>query len=100
MNKKYEAIFIIKKYEDEKAKNEIIDRINNVFISEYCNIYDKEEVGIKKLAYEIKGEKEGFYYYIKFNAPDSIQNIEKISVKINTIEDVIKHMIVRLSEED
>lgn len=100
MNKKYEAIFIIKNYEKKEEKNETIDRINNVFISEYCNIYDKEEMGIRKLAYEIKGEKEGFYYYIKFNAPDSIQNIEKISVKINTIEDVIKHMIVRLSEED
>ena len=97
MNRKYEAMFIIKNYENEDKRNQIIDRINNVFISEYCNIYDKEEMGIRKLAYEIKG---GFYYYIKFNALDNIQDIGKISVNINTIEDVIKHIIVKLTDED
>ncbi|MFR1776913.1 MAG: 30S ribosomal protein S6 [Clostridia bacterium] len=100
MNRKYEAMFIIKNYENEDKRNETIDRINNVFISEYCNIYDKEEMGIRKLAYEIKEQKEGFYYYIKFNAPDNIQDIGKISVNINTIEDVIKHIIVKLTDKD
>ncbi len=97
MDKKYEAVFIIKPKLDKNILNDTIDRINNIILSEDGEIYFKEKEGTKKLAYEIKGYKEGYYYYIKFKVDSSKTNkIGHISVKINTIEEIIKHIIVRL----
>lgn len=99
MCKKYEAIFIIKNCDDADKVKEVIDRINNMVISEYCDIVHKEELGIKKLAYEVKGETRGYYYLINFKAPDSLEDTGKISVKINTVEEVIKHIIVKMEDD-
>ena len=35
-------------------------------ISEYCDIFHKDKMGVRRLAYEVKHEKEGFYYLINF----------------------------------
>ena len=100
MKQKYEAIFIIRCNEDSKKLEETIEKINNVVISNSFNIYYKENKGEKKLAYEVKGEKEGVYYYIKFETSEKINNkLEEIKTKINTIEDVLKYIIIKLNEE-
>ncbi len=99
MCKKYEAIFIIKNCDDADKVREVIDRINNMVISEYCDIFHKEELGVRKLAYEVKGEKKGYYYLINFKAPDSLEDTGKISIKINTVEEVIKHIIVKMEDD-
>ena len=100
MKQKYEAIFIIRCNEDSKKLEETIEKINNIVISNSFNIYYKEKKGEKKLAYEVKGEKEGVYYYIKFETSEKINNkLEEIKTKINTIEDVLKYIIIKLSEE-
>ena len=75
MKQKYEAIFIIRCNEDSKKLEETIEKINNIVISNSFNIYYKENKGEKKLAYEVKGEKEGVYYYIKFENSEN-QNYE------------------------
>lgn len=98
MDKKYEAIFIIKNNEDIEKVEEVIDKINNMVISEYCDIFYKDKMGVRRLAYEVKHEKEGFYYLINFKTQNENQEIDKISVKINTIEEVLKHIIVRLED--
>lgn len=91
--KKYEAIFIIKPDNEERIKD-VIDRINNIVLSEYCEITHKENVGIKKLAYEIKSYKTGYYYYINFNM--NINVLGRISLKFNTIEEIIKYIFLEL----
>ena len=99
MCKKYEAIFIIKNCDDADKVREVIDRINNMVISEYCDIFHKEELGVRKLAYEVKGEKKGYYYLINFKSPDDFADTGKISMKINTVEEVIKHIIVKMEDD-
>ena len=98
MCRKYEGIFIIKNTEDSKKIEEIINIINNMIISEYCDIFYKEKLGVRNLAYEVKGHKKGYFYYIKFKVPDSLRDTRKISIKINTLEEVIKHIIIKLEE--
>lgn len=97
MDKKYEAIFIIKNNENIEKVEEVIDKINNMVISEYCDIFHKDKIGVKKLAYEIKHEREGFYYLINFKTQNENQEINKISIKINTIEEVLKHIIIAIN---
>ncbi len=97
MDKKYEAIFIIKNNENIEKVEEVIDKINNMVTSEYCDIFHKDKIGVKRLAYEIKHEREGFYYLINFKTQNENQEINKISIKINTIEEVLKHIIIAIN---
>lgn len=98
MDTKYEAIFIIKSYEDEKSLKDVIERINNIIVTEYGSIYHKDKIGVKKLAYEVKGNKQGYYYLINFKISESnIKDaIGRISMNINTLENVIKHIIIKI----
>ena len=96
MESKYDAIFIIKN--DDKIIEDIITTINYL-VEENCKIIKKEKIGIKKLAYEIKGEKQGYYYFINFKTlsdKDNIINI--IRAKMNTINEIIKYQIIRNEE--
>lgn len=98
MDTKYEAIFIIKNYEDEKSLEDVIERINNIVITECGFIYHKDKIGVKKLAYEVKGNKQGYYYLINFKIPEfNIKDaIGRISMNINTLENVIKYIIIKI----
>ncbi len=69
-----------------------------MIVSECCDIFHKEKLGVKNLAYEVKGHKKGYFYYIKFKVPDSLRDSGKISIKINTLEEVIKYIILELKE--
>ncbi len=95
MIKKYEAMFFIKPNEDENKIKDIINKINNIMIYENCEIYYKEEKGIYNLAYEIKGNRKAFYYYIKFKTlDDKVPALGRVSKKVNTIAEIIKHIII------
>lgn len=94
MDKKYEAIFIIKNYENKEALEDVIERINNIVASEGGTICLKNRIGIKRLAYEVKGHKQGYYYLINFKITQG--DVGKISMNINTLEDVIKHITVKV----
>lgn len=95
---KYEAIFIIKPDDEEKIKD-VIERINNIILSMCYEIIYKEEKGIKKLAYEIKGYKTGYYYYVNFKSNSMDKNsLGEISVRINTMEEVIKYIFLKIQD--
>lgn len=98
MDTKYEAIFIIKNYEDEKSLKDVMERINNIIVTGYGAIYHKDKIGVKKLAYEVKGNKQGYYYLINFKISElNIKDaIGRISMNINTLENVIKHIIIKI----
>lgn len=95
MDTNYDAVFIIK---NEENIEDIISTIN-YFVEENCKILKKEKIGLKRLAYEIKGEKEGYYYFINFKKLANEDNtINKIKESINTIHKVIKYQIFRNDE--
>lgn len=95
---KYETIVII----DPDIETEIVDKL----ISDIQNIISGDENGgvitktenwgKKRLAYEIKGNKEGIYILMDYEtAPQQIQKLERYCV---LSEQVIKHMTVRAED--
>ena len=101
MEKKYEAIFIIKELEDEKKVDEVIKKINNIILSEKVEFTKKEKMGLRKLAYKIKGNDKGYFYVVNYKVIDEENKTKgRIEVKINTIEEVIKYMIIITNNED
>jgi len=74
--KKYEALFIIEpdaaSERFDKVKNEISENIERV----EGTVNECEELGQRQLCYDIRHNKEGFYYLVKFEvAPDVINKI-------------------------
>ena len=97
MNKKYESVFIIK--EDCNKKN-IISEIDKIIEGQKAKISRKDELGLKKLAYEIRKNKSGYYYVVYFEITNDNNNpIAKIQKQINTIEEILKFIIVKVDEE-
>ena len=97
MNKKYESVFIIKEDCNEK---DIINEIDKIIEGQKAEISRKDELGLKKLAYEIRKNKSVYYYVVYFEITNDNNNpIAKIQKQINTIEEILKFIIVKVDEE-
>ena len=94
MNKD-ESVIIINPNLEEEAIKALIEKISNL-INTDGKVSSVEEVGKKKLAYEIKKNKEGFYVVFKFEAnPELITELERV---YRITDEVIKFIVVK--EED
>lgn len=94
---KYETIIII----DPNAEKDVVDKI----ISDVIGIISDDGVGIitkndnwgkKKLAYEIKGNKEGIYVLIDYETTS--QKIQRLERYCSLSEIVLKSMTVRAED--
>ena len=65
-------------------------------IKKIGKIDKKESWGEKKLAYPIKKNQNGFYYFFQFNAPSSkVASLDNF-LKLN--ENIIRHLIVAVNQ--
>ena len=92
---KYESVIIINPtVEAEKLKTlvqKFTDLINNA-----GKVEKVDEVGKKKLAYEVKKNKEGYYVIINFEAqPELIVELER---NYRITDEVLKFIVVRVEE--
>ncbi len=89
---KYESVIIINPNLEEEAIKALIEKISNL-INTDGKVSSVEEVGKKKLAYEIKKNKEGFYVVFKFEAnPEFITELERI---YRITDSVMKFITIR-----
>lgn len=92
---KYESVIIINPNLEEEAIKALIEKISNL-INTDGKVSSVEEVGKKKLAYEIKKNKEGFYVIFKFEAnPELITELERV---YRITDEVIKFIVVKEEE--
>ena len=92
MNKYELALVVNAKIEDderaaavEKAK-ELIARFGGT-------VTEVEDAGKKRLAYEIQKMREGFYYFIQFDAPTTCP--AEIEKRVRILDNVIRYLCVR-----
>ena len=92
---KYESVIIINPNLEEEAIKALIEKISNL-INTDGKVNSVEEIGKKKLAYEIKKNKEGFYVIFKFEAnPELITELERV---YRITDEVIKFIVVKEEE--
>ena len=58
---KFEHISILKGKLSEEEKNKQIEKFKKYFADNNITMCEFEDLGLKKLAYDIKNNKEGFY---------------------------------------
>ena len=92
---KYESVIIINPtVEAEKIKT-LVQKFTD-FINNAGKVEKVDEVGKKKLAYEVKKNKEGYYVIINFEAqPELIVELER---NYRITDEVLKFIVVRVEE--
>ena len=92
---KYETIFIINPSVEDAGVKELIEKFSNVINSD-GKVESVEEMGKRKLAYEIKKNSEGIYVLINFDAnPTLIKELERV---YRITDEVIKFIVVKEEE--
>ena len=93
---KYETIFIVNPNVEDAGVKALIEKFSNL-INNDGKVEKVEELGLKKLAYEIKKNKEAYYMVINFEAnPSLVAELERI---YRITDEVIKFIVVRKDEE-
>jgi len=86
---KYEAMFIVQPNCEEEKRTELIGELTGAFES----VTEVEEMGMRKLAYEIQKHTSGYYVLAKVIADgDQIEEFERLC---RIKEDIIRFMIVK-----
>ena len=89
---KYESIIIVNP-EVEEAELKGIEEKFTGLINENGKVESVENMGKKKLAYEIKKNKEATYLLFNFEAkPDSIAELERV---YRITDEILKFIVVR-----
>lgn len=89
---KYESVVIINPSVEEEKVKELSQKFTDIINNE-GKVEKVEELGKKKLAYEVKKNKEGYYVVIYFEAnPGLIAELER---NYRIIDEVIKFITIK-----
>lgn len=92
---RYETVFIINPNVDDAGVKALVEKFSNL-INNDGKVEKVEELGKRRLAYEIKKHREGNYVTIDFEAnPELIKELERI---YRITDEVIKFIVVRKDE--
>ena len=89
---KYESVIIISPVVEEEGIKNLITKFSDLINTE-GKVESVEEMGKRKLAYEVKKNKEGYYVVINFEAnPDLIAELER---NYRIMDEVIKFITIK-----
>lgn len=89
----YEGMYVISATLSDDARNKALDRIQNGITNHGGEIKKIHEQGRRRLAYEIEGHREGYYYLVYFTAPTPA--ITELWQEYHLNEDLIRFITLR-----
>ena len=95
MNKYELAVVVSAKIEDEE-RAAVVDKCKALIERFGGAITNVDDWGKKRLAYEIQKMKEGFYYFIQFEAESSAP--AEIESRIRIMDNVMRYLVVKREE--
>ena len=95
-NRLYEGMYILSAQLSDDAKQKALDRISQGITSRGGEVHKVFDQGRKKLAYEIRGKREGHYYLIYFSVPSA--EISEMWKEYHLNEDLIRFLTLQTEE--
>lgn len=89
----YEGMYVISATLSDEARHKALDKILGGITSRGGEIKKIHERGRHRLAYEINGHREGYYYLVYFEAPSSA--ISELWHEYHLNEDLIRFITLR-----
>lgn len=93
---KYEIMFIVRSDLEEKQIKETAKKYEKILVDNGAKILSSKELGQKELAYEIKKQKNGYYYLI--NVDSNNEAINEFNRLANIDESILRHLITKLEK--
>ena len=90
---KYELTVVVSANVEDEVRVNTVEQVKDLVARFGGVISNVEDCGKKRLAYEIQHMKDGFYYFIKFDA-DAAAPAE-IESRIRIMDNVIRFLIVK-----
>ena len=88
----YETVILISDKITDAQRTEIFEKIKKL-IGTNGNLLSTEELGKKKMAYEVRKHTEAFYYVLNFESNASF--IAELERNYRIIEEIIKFIVVK-----
>lgn len=89
----YEGMYVVSASLSDDARHKALDKIQAGIKTKGGEIKKVHDQGRRRLAYEINGHREGFYYLIYFTAPTSA--ISELWHDYHLNEDLIRFLTLR-----
>lgn len=96
-DRQYELIYVLPPETAEQQANELHEQVAQIVARLNGQIEKTENWGRRKLAYEIGHFKEGVYVLEVINGSGEL--MKELDRRLKVIDQVIRHMIVRVDEE-
>jgi small subunit ribosomal protein S6 len=93
----YESAVLINAALDDETIKSQIDRIKGTITTNGGDILEIEDWGRKRLAYQVKKSKIGYYAIFRFNAPPDI--VPKIERNYQLDENILRYLTITLSKD-
>lgn len=92
MNKYELAVVVSAKIEDDE-RAQVIEKVKALVERFGGKISDVDESGKKRLAYEIQKMREGFYYFIQFEADATCP--AEVERHVRIMDNVLRYLVVK-----
>ena len=90
---KYELALVVNAKIEDDARADVIEKVKALITRFGGNVTDIDEWGKKRLAYEIQKMREGYYYFIQFDA--SAECPAEIERRVRIMEPVMRYLCVK-----
>ena len=90
---KYELTLVVNAKIEDDERAATVEKAKEIITRFGGTVTEVEDAGKKRLAYEIQKMKEGFYYFIQFDAETSAP--AEIEKHVRIMENVIRYLCVK-----
>ena len=90
---KYELALVVNAKVEDEVREATVEKVKEIITTFGGTITNVDEWGKKRLAYEIQKVREGFYYFIQFDAEASTPN--ELEQRIRIMDNVLRYLCVK-----
>ena len=94
MTSTYELALVLNGKLEDDARADALDKVQNYITRFGGSIVNVDDWGKKKFAYDINKQKEGFYYFIKFQSEDN-NCPNELEANVRIMEPVVRYLVVK-----
>ena len=90
---KYELVLVVNAKIEDDARTAVVEKAKAYVTRFGGTVTEVEDWGKKRLAYEIHHMKEGFYYFIQFEADAACP--AELEKRVRIMDNVLRYLVVR-----
>lgn len=90
---KYELALVVNAKIEDEAREAVVEKAKGYVARYGGTVTEVEEWGKKRLAYEVQKMREGFYYFIQFEADETCP--AEVERHVRIMDNVMRYLVVK-----